>query len=267
MGHADRPPTPLPANRGQASAAERLGALHRVSGALTHDFNNLLGVILSATERLAGELPEGGEQQTLALLALEAAERSAELLRRALAVAQDGAAQDRIEPRAGAVDCGPALASLQAMARQAIAPGVCLTVVAPTRPLRCAAERTDLEMALLNLCLNAGQATPDGGGIEVQAREIELARAEARSLGLAPGAYVAFSVRDTGRGMSPETLARATEALFTTRATGTGLGLSAVVDFAAKADGALDLQSREGQGTTATLYLPAADDLATAAAA
>ncbi|HEX5265130.1 MAG TPA: hypothetical protein VFW13_16485, partial [Phenylobacterium sp.] len=81
----------LPANEGQAAddvAAERLDAMRLKSGALTHDFNNLLGVILSANERLAAELPEGGEQRKLALLALEAAERGAELLRRTLDLAR-----------------------------------------------------------------------------------------------------------------------------------------------------------------------------------
>ena len=83
-----RLPTPLPANGDDASTARRLHALHRMSGALSHDFNNLLGVILSANERLAEELPEGGEAQKLARIALEAAERGAELMRRSLALAQ-----------------------------------------------------------------------------------------------------------------------------------------------------------------------------------
>src|SRR6266481_9275645 len=82
---------PAAANGGQGSTARRLGALHRMSGALTHDFNNLLGVILSANERLAQELPEGSEQQKLALIALEAAERGADLLHRALTLTQDRA--------------------------------------------------------------------------------------------------------------------------------------------------------------------------------
>src|SRR5665647_825259 len=99
--------TPRPANGGQASKARRLDALRRMSGALTHDLNNLLGVILSANERLADELREGSDQQKLALLALEAAERSAELLRRTLALAQDRA------PDPDTVDCTDALGTLR----------------------------------------------------------------------------------------------------------------------------------------------------------
>ncbi|WP_324940688.1 ATP-binding protein [Phenylobacterium sp.] len=256
----------LPANEGQDSAsggsqAQRLDALHRRSGSLTHDFNNLLGVILSANERLAAELGEGSEQQKLARLALEAAERGAELLRRTLALGHDAA------PASAPIDAAQAVATVRRMARQAIAPDIRLSVQGPAQALSCLGDATDLEMALLNLCLNAGHATPAGGSISLQARETEITGFDARRLGLTPGAYIGFSVRDTGVGMSPQTLARAADPLFTTRSNGTGLGLSSVLDFAAAAGGALSLWSREGQGTTATLYLPlAAADPAAAAA-
>jgi signal transduction histidine kinase len=253
--------TPLPANRGKPSPNERLDALHRMAGTITHDLNNLLGVILSANERLAGELPDGSEQQKLALLALEAAERSAELLRRSLSLAQDR------QPEIDAVDGRAAIETVGRVARQAIAPGVQFDVALPPRTLQCAGDRTGLEMALFNLCLNAGQATPDGGRVSLGADETRLDLRAARRLGLAPGAYAVFTVRDTGKGMSPETLARATKPLFTTKAAGTGLGLSSVCDFAAEAGGALDLQSREGHGATAALYLPVAAAPRRAAAA
>jgi signal transduction histidine kinase len=251
----------LPANEGLASSAQRLDALHRASGALTHDFNNLLGVILSASERLAEELSAGGEHQKLALLALEAAERGAELLRRTLSLGQADT------PRAEAVDCAVSLATVRRMARQAIPAGVRLRATPPAAPLNCQADRTGLEMALLNLCLNAGQATPAGGAVFLSARVTRLSGFDAGRLGLSPGDYVGFTVRDTGAGMSPETLARATEPLFTTKATGTGLGLSSVRDFAAACGGALALWSREGLGTSATLYVPLAGSMLSAAAA
>ena len=241
--------------------ADRLAALHRMSGALTHDFNNLLGVILSANERLAEELPEGSDEQKLALIGLEAAERGAELLRRALSLTQAEVSEP--EP----IDCAEALATLRNLARQAIAPGVRLSVPAPVLPLRCAGDQTGLEMALLNLCLNASQAMADDGDISVRTSRTRLDVAEARRLGLARGTYVAFAVRDTGKGMSPQTLARATDPLFTTKASGSGLGLSSVTDFAKSAGGALALQSREGEGSTATLYLPLVQAGETAVAA
>ncbi len=247
-----RSSTPRPANRGKASAAQRLDALNRMAGTLTHDLNNLLGVILGANERLADELGEGSEQQALARLALEAAERGAELLRRSLSLAQGGA------PARDTTDAPAVLKTVGRMARQALAPKVGLTVTGLRQPLRCNGDRTGLEMALLNLCLNAGQAMPGGGEVVIGARGLCLGVLETRRLGVAPGAFAVFTVRDTGPGMSPRLLARATDPLFTTKPTGTGLGLSAVIDFAASAGGAFALQSREGQGTTATLYLPIA---------
>lgn len=261
MSNVAPAPQPDPANEGRIAddvAAGRLDALRLRSGALTHDFNNLLGVVLSANERLVAELPEGGEQQKLALLALEAAERGAELLRRALSLAQG-----RAEPEA--VAAKDTLAAVRRLARQAIAPGVRLEVRDPDHAIACRGERTGLEMSLLNLCLNAGHATPDGGRIVVQVREVRIDVAD--RLGLAPGAYAAFSVRDTGKGMSPEVLSRCTDPLFTTKATGTGLGLSSVLDFARANGGGFSLWSREGQGATATLYLPLLADALDAAAA
>jgi signal transduction histidine kinase len=250
-----RPLAALAANTAEGSVVERLGALHRSSGALTHDLNNLLGVILSANERLVEDLDEGGEPQKLALLALEAAERAAELLLRALSVAHPPAAT-----QPDTLDGAEALAALERMAGQAMSPGVGLRVFGSALPLLCLGDRTGLEMALLNLCLNADQAMPDGGRIFVQARRTYVSGSEAVRLGLTPGVFIAFTVRDTGPGMSPETLARATDPLFTTKATGTGLGLSSIVDFTASCGGALALQSREGLGTAATLYLPIASD-------
>jgi signal transduction histidine kinase len=261
------PPQPEPvfdpaaANEGSASAAQRLDALHRASGALTHDFNNLLGVILSASERLAGELAAGGEHQKLALLVLEAAERGAELLRRTLSLGQADT------PAAEPVDCAASLATVRRMARQAIPAGVRLRATPPAEALACLADRTGLEMALLNLCLNAGQAMPQGGRLFLSARETRISGSDATRLGLRPADYLGFTVRDTGAGMSPETLARATEPLFTTKVTGTGLGLSSVRDFAAACGGALALWSREGLGTSATLYVPMATPTVSAVAA
>lgn len=232
-----------------------------MAGSLTHDLNNLLGVILSANERLIDELEDGSEEQKLAHLALEAAERSAELVRRSLTLAQDA------DPQVETADGQAALKAVARMARQTVGPGVRITLREPRQPLHCAGDRTGLEMALLNLCLNAGQAMSHGGDILIEAHAICLGVLEARRLGVKPGGFAVFTVRDTGPGMSPQTLARATDPLFTTKVTGTGLGLSSVLDFAGSAGGAFALQSRRGEGTTATVYLPIAQpaDISSAA--
>jgi len=230
---------------------ERLEALHRMAGVLTHDFNNLLGVILTSSETLAAELGEGAHRE-LALVGLKAAERGAELLKRLLALAQDR------PPGVETVDCGEVLETLRSLVRQAIPQGVSLKVLPAAGPLSCTADPTGLEIAILNLCLNAGQATPVGGKVVLKARAVRLDIAEAQALGVEPGAFAAFTVRDTGKGMSPATLARALEPLFTTRDDGTGLGLSSVADFVASCGGGFTLNSQRGRGTTAVLYLPIA---------
>ena len=235
---------------GSRSAAARLQALQLEAGALTHDFNNLLTVVIGANERLVAELDKNSEQHDLALVGLHAAEQGAALLRRLLDLAQDRTPLD-------ACDCTDALEDLGRMARLSMPAGVTLKVSGPGTRVLCAADRAGLEGALLNLCLNAGQARPDDGLVWLKAREVSGAN-DAHRLGLSPGRYVAFTIRDCGAGLSPETLARAMEPLFTTKPRGTGLGLSSVKAFADAAGGGLALQSREGYGATATLYVPVA---------
>ena len=118
------------------------------------------------------------------------------------------------------------------------------------------ADANQLEMALLNLAVNARDAMPDGGPITIAAREEDVAARPAR--GLAPGDYVCLSVSDTGEGMDEATLARAAEPFFTTKGVGkgTGLGLSMVHGMAEQSGGRLVLKSKEGEGTTAELWLP-----------
>ena len=232
-----RKPQPFPAPRARAA---RQDALHRQAGVLAHDFNNLLNVILSASEALGDQLPEGSEGRELAQLSQDAAVRGAQLLRRMLDLSRPDA------PAAAACDGVEAVLATARRARLATPDSVSVEVRLAGAPLPCAVDPADLESALLNLCINAGHAMPAGGAITIRAE--------------AAGDHVVFSVRDEGVGMSPDVLARATEPYFTTRQGrgGTGLGLSGARAFADRAGGRLQLQSQEGRGTTATLYLPRA---------
>jgi signal transduction histidine kinase len=227
-------------------ASGRLGA-----GALAHDLNNLLNVILAANEAIVRDLPEGSEGRELAALSQTAAEKGAALVGRLLDVAATGPAV--------AVDAARALADAARIARP-LAPAVTVEAAPAAPGCRCLADPLELERGLLNLCANAAHATPAGGRIVLSAEAVVLDGARAAALGLAAGAYVRLSVRDDGAGMPPEVLARATEPYFTTRRGrgGTGLGLAAVRDFARVARGALALASEVGRGTTASLYLPQA---------
>lgn len=238
--------TSRPTRRGAARAAAadpRLEALHRQTGVLAHDFNNLLNVILAANEALAAQTPRGSDAWELARIAQEAAEKGADLLARMVDLS-------RPHPTDEVVDAAEAAVTTARLAQVSTAGAVTVVALAMAEPLACRADRGGLESALLNLCVNAGHAMPRGGTVQISAA--------ATTRDAAP--FVAFSVTDTGVGMSPETLARATEPYFTTRAGrgGTGLGLSGVADFARRAGGALKLVSQEGRGTTATLYLPRA---------
>lgn len=240
--------------RGSSGAAHDLEALRRQTGVLTHDFNNLLNVILAANEALAAQAPEGSEARELAEMSQTAAEKAAELLRRLADLSAPASAD------APPVDCDTALAATARLARLSVPPSVAVGARAAGAPLRCRADRDELDRALLNLCINAGHAMPDGGALTLAGRAAEIDAAAGARLRLAPGRYAVLSVADTGIGMSPETLARAIEPYFTTRRGqgGTGLGLASVQDFADRAGGRLTLASRPGHGTTATLYLPQA---------
>jgi nitrogen-specific signal transduction histidine kinase/CheY-like chemotaxis protein len=234
--------------------AQRLEAIGRLAGGVAHDFNNLLTVILSASETLAETCPEG-ENQRLAQTSLEAARRGAELIRRLLAFSRP-TAQDA----PASADAGAAVEAVERLLRRTLPEAVGLDVHTPRGLIYCRADRTELESALLNLCINARDAMPKGGRLALEAAPVALDRTAARSIGVKAGDYVVFTVEDNGAGMSSETAERAVEPFFTTRAGsgGTGLGLSAVNSLAVGAGGALVIRSRLGQGSRITLYIPRA---------
>lgn len=236
-------------------ADRRLEALHRQTSVLAHDFNNLLGVIIAANEALAARAPAGSDAYELAQIGLDAAEKGAELLARIAALSAPPT-----QPAETTVDGAEALVAVTRLANVSTAADVTVVAMAMPALLACRADRAGLEAALLNLCVNAGHAMPKGGAIQVSASAAHLEPEAAEAVGLETGVYAAFAVRDPGVGMSPQTLARATEPYFTTRKAcgGTGLGLAGVRAFAEAAGGALKLVSAEGRGTTATIYLPLA---------
>lgn len=239
-------------HRLSADPSAGLDGLTRQAGVLAHDFNNLMGVILGATEKLAAGAHRDSRERELAEVALEAAERGAELLQRLLALTHG----QRSAPVP--VDCAAKVPAIVRFAHQIVPTQVAIQASHPSEALFCLADGAALEAAVLNLCVNSGHAMPDGGVLTVDVRGLDLERDAAGRLGVAPGDYVLVRVSDTGVGMSPDLLACVTEPLFTTRAAagGSGLGLTSVADFARGVGGAFRLQSALGEGTTATLYLP-----------
>lgn len=238
--------------------SRRLEAIGRLAGGVAHDFNNLLTVILSATEALAEAAPEG-DSRRLADVSLQAAARGAELIRRLLAFARPAAAPSNAS--AGATsDVAGAVEAVRRLLQRTLPDNIAFEARAPENLVYCRADRSDLENALLNLAVNARDAMPAGGRLSLHAEVRSLDRTEAQALNLKPGDYAAFTVEDTGIGMSRETAARAVEPFFSTKARsgGTGLGLSSANALAVSAGGALHIRSRLGQGARVELYIPRA---------
>jgi PAS domain S-box-containing protein len=225
--------------------AQKMEAIGRLTGGIAHDFNNLLTVVIGSTESLADELEKAPELRSLARLALDAAERGAELVSRLLAFA-------RTQPLASrAIDCGAFLQDLLPILQRTINSQVAIELRTTGAPLFCLADRTQLTSAMLNLAINARDAMPSGGRLTIGA---------AREGGDGQ-AYVVLSVEDTGEGMSPQTRGRALEPFFTTKpeGQGSGLGLSMVHGFATQSDGRLEIDSEPEAGTRVRIYLPQTD--------
>ncbi|MBX3623062.1 MAG: PAS domain S-box protein [Rhizobacter sp.] len=242
----------LEAAREAIFQSQKMDAIGQLTGGVAHDFNNLLMAVLASLALIRKRLPD--DPKTVALLdnAIRGAKRGAALTQRMLAFAR----RQSLQPVA--VQVADLVQGMSGLMQSSLGPGLALeTRFAPgLQPVL--ADPNQLELALLNLAVNARDAMPHGGTITIAAHEAEAAgELPAR---LSPGAYVCLSVSDTGEGMDEDTLARAAEPFFTTKGVGkgTGLGLSMVDGLAAQSGGRLVLKSRRGQGTTAELWLPVA---------
>ncbi|MFC7477238.1 PAS domain S-box protein [Dankookia sp. GCM10030260] len=241
--------------------AQKLEALGQLTGSVAHDFNNVLAAVMGSL-RLITRRAEGNERVIdLARNGERAAERAAALVRQLLAFAR------REDLLPVLVDPVALLANTDQMLRRAVGSGVTLSVEAAAGTWPVLADPHRLEVALLNLSMNARDAMQGSGGLLVTVRNAP-AGGEARPPGLDGRAdHVVLTVRDSGTGMPPEVLARAAEPFFTTkpRGKGTGLGLAMVHGFAQQSGGALRLLSAPGEGTTAEIWLPRAapEDAAT----
>ena len=233
--------------------SQKIEVMGQLVGGVAHDFNNLLAVVLGNLELLRRRLPHEPKVATLADNAIQGALRGTALTQRLLSFAR------RQELRPASVDIAELVGGLGDLLRGSIGPMVRIESQFPARLPRARVDANQLELALVNLAVNARDAMIDGKGeIAITAREETVAAG--RSNGLAPGAYVCVTVRDDGAGMDEQTLARAAEPFFTTKGhgKGTGLGLSMVQGLAAQSGGQLVLRSRPGHGTTAEIWLPAA---------
>jgi len=237
---------------------QRMEALGQLAGGVAHDINNVLQAVLGGA-RLIGKRSEDPDIRRLALRVGEAAERGGAITRRLLAFAR----RDNLQ--AESLPVQPLLEGLRDVLAHTLGASVHvrLTIEANMPPLL--ADRAQLETVLVNLAVNARDAMQPLGGMLDIAAAGEVVPAEG-AMGLRPGGYVRLSVGDTGCGMDAETLRRATEPFFTTKAKGhgTGLGLAMVQGFCEQSGGMLDISSLPGQGTRVSLWLPQAQALSPA---
>lgn len=245
--------TDLKAAEARLREAQKMETLGQLTGGVAHDFNNLLMAVLGNLALLRKRIPEDPRLARLVDGALQGAERGAALTQRLLAFAR------RQELRPAAVDLGALVRGMQALMERSVGPGITIRTELPRALPAALVDANQLELALLNLAVNARDAMPTGGVVTVT-----LAEGSAPGPGvpatLAPGHYLRLGVRDTGSGMDAATLARAVEPFFTTKGPGrgSGLGLSMVQGLAQQSGGGLALSSRPGAGTLAEIWLPRA---------
>jgi PAS domain S-box-containing protein len=230
--------------------SQKMEAIGQLTGGIAHDFNNLLTAIIGSLEMASRRVSEETVKRLIGN-AMRGAQRGAALTQRMLVFAR------RQELNVQAVDIPAVIHGMSEMLERSLGPSVLIETRFPLRLPWVSTDPNQLEMALLNLMVNARDAMPSGGPIVLTARHETLPRPKR----LQPGSYVCLSVTDTGEGMDEETLKKAVDPFFTTKEVGkgTGLGLPMVFGLAKESGGELVLKSREGHGTTAELWLPVAE--------
>ena len=232
--------------------SQKLEAVGQLTGGIAHDFNNLLNVVMNGLELLRVAPDPALRARTLDTME-RAAQRGASLIQQLLTFARQQPLLQETH------DIGRIIRSFETVLRRAVPSGMRLQLQLQSDLLPALIDVTQFEAALLNLVVNARDAMPDGGVVQVDAATVVL---EAGAVEQLPaGSYVRVVVSDTGIGMTPETQARAVEPFFTTKEVGkgTGLGLSQVYGLAQQSRGALAIDSRVGAGTAVALYFPAAE--------
>jgi PAS domain S-box-containing protein len=230
--------------------SQKMEAIGQLTGGLAHDFNNLLMAVLGSLELLRKRIPAQSQQLRLLDNAILGAKRGAILTKRMLAFAR----RQKMDVRP--IDLPALVHEMTDLLTSTLGAGTEIRIRFPDALEKVMADDNQLELALLNLCVNARDAMKNGGRIVISGAE------EPAGDMLPAGRYVRLSVSDNGEGMTPEVLARATEPFFTTKGVGrgTGLGLSMVHGMAEQMGGRLVIKSKLGEGTIAEIWLPVAAD-------
>ncbi len=240
----------------QMRQAQRTDIVGRLASGVTHDFNNLLMVILGFADLLAAELDADDPRRSDAAEIRKAAQRASGLARQLLTIGQPSIAHRQL------LDLNTVVQDLDPLLRPLVPANIRVQLRLAPSLGAIAADRGQMEQVVVNLALNARDAMPAGGELTVETRELSVEAGAGPWPGadLPAGAYVMLSVRDTGEGMDPQTRARLFEPFFSTKASGrnTGLGLSMVYGIVTQAGGHVGVESARGEGTTFHICLPRA---------
>ena len=238
---------------------QKLESIGQLTGGVAHDFNNLLTAVMGNLELLRKRVPANPSTDRLIDGAMQGAQRGASLTQRLLAFAR----RQSLEPRP--VDMVELVRGMDELLHRSIGPSIHMVVDLPPDIPAALADANQVELALLNLAVNARDAMPDGGTLTIALACAVTGDAQ----DLDEGRYVRLAVSDTGAGMDEDTLRRAIEPFFSTKEVGkgTGLGLSMIHGLALQLKGSLRMASEPGQGTRAELWLPVAESPALAASA
>ena len=238
--------------------AQKMEAVGQLTGGLAHDFNNLLAGIMGSLDMLRMRVGQGrlSEIDRYVDMAQRSSRRAAALTHRLLAFSR----RQTLAPKS--TDVNQLVNGMEELIRRTVAPGIALRVVGADGLWPTLIDPSQLENALLNLCINARDAMPEGGQLTIETANRWLDEPWAAERDLPPGQYVSICVTDTGAGMAPAVAARAFDPFFTTKplGEGTGLGLSMVYGFARQSGGQLRIYTEPGLGTTMSVYLPRHDE-------
>jgi signal transduction histidine kinase len=234
--------------------AQKMEAVGQLTGGLAHDFNNLLSGISGAFEMIGSRLSQGRTRDVEKYLSAGqgAARRAAALTHRLLAFSR----RQTLSPKPVVIN--RLMSDLVELVRRTVGPSIAVETVASSGLWPALVDANQLENAILNLCINARDAMPDGGRITIETGNKWLDRRSAAEHGLESGQYVTVCVSDTGVGIEKALLERVFDPFFTTKplGEGTGLGLSMVYGFARQSNGHVRIYSEVGQGTMVCIYLP-----------
>jgi len=235
--------------------SQKMEAIGQLTGGIAHDFNNLLAGISGSLELLDSRIAQGrlGGVERYIGAAQGSARRAASLTQRLLAFSR----RQTLDPKP--TDINRLIAGMEDLIRRTVGPSIEVEVVGTAGIWITKVDQSQLESALLNLCINARDAmSPDGGRLTIETANKWLDERAAAERDLAPGQYLSLCVTDTGTGMSPDIIAQAFDPFFTTKplGQGTGLGLSMIHGFVRQSGGQVRIYSEVGKGTTMCLYLP-----------